>query len=1333
MKGNKIGKRVWHRCVTALSCLVVFCTTYALILPAVALEHDKTTFYCEKEEHQHTDECNHSKDPLCGQEESETKPGHTHGDECYEIRVVENQICGLEENENHQHNEQCFETIEEKNLICTQEEAPEEKGHSHSANCYLSVDPVCGKEEHTHSRECESNKALKETKDEWENSIPKKLDEDLSKRIVQVADSQLKYKEVLENFEIVDGVEKGYTRYGEWYGRPYEDWNIMFASFVLKYAGVSNEKIPYGHDWNEWIEDLMKRELFEPEDYEAQNGDLVFFRDQEDENDPDKKIQSYVGIVKDHNKNKAIVGDFEDEVREVIVSEEDYKVLAYVHPKEEQVDVEKPEQQPVQPDEENPNPEEEPKPDGEEQEPQEIEYRLPEEFTAETEDFTLVLKPRKIAGVETEVDETTENEEKPVDENDGLAMKNYVLPTEENMQDKLDEEQNMTVEELDQIQEDNLQQKEEEENKPVPTLVVEKMDETNIPQEDQEGVAQLKEQSLEEVDPEQLLDLSLYKLRFFVGEQEVNLEDQKFDAELTPTPEYILKDALKLDYSNAVEEIEEGVEVRVHNTQENQLENQDLFLEDQTKNSAEFYSFEKKTEYSIEFEIKNKELVCLSKTEPGNHKFTVQYYGYIYEYEKAQDNEIKKAFNNKENAVLPVIKMDKSNFPTAFNSASFQFYKLTNGTSGSIKTKKKENPETLYREKIYEYHKAPNLMYFNRLANEASYELTKFWILKDGKNKDSTNESDWDIYEPGSVYLTNKESLKNQIVQFGPNKGKKYIYVEDGKTVIRLIYDEKFETNLEAEANFYDYDITNAGTNNASLKIYPTQDSNGNPYGINQNKNYQNNGDPKLAFGNTNTGVSSRYEEMYNNYYYLNRAALLNIPAYPYPSNKLGVRNQLVVPIDSNMKKYMSEEAAPPIFGMVSRTIDQSTYNLQYNGIDAPNLFNVGKANGKTSYTNEPITFKRRGNTYTLTSTEVQGYKNAKPLDILYHPTSGTRTYGHIWTNNFWPMDGVNNTDPHTGDGSHKYKTDKPYPVSDDQNETHNNMFGMFYQVEFELDEDYLGPLEYFFFGDDDLWVYLDNQLIADLGGVHSSYGAYVDIRQYLPKSQNNDSGNNGESKKKKHTLTVFYTERGLSGSTCYMEFNLPSVTSVEQPQETGTLRVHKETEDNDYSTPYKFKITLYGDEAGMRDFVYTKYTIDQNKEEGLIKHDPATFTSTQIIELRKNEYFEISYLPPGTHYVVEELDINGSTKVYTGSAPESYEEAKYVDAIPTVDSRNNNKYQSIAAGNVRDVYFKNVRFFKLPETGGFGINPPLIASGAGLMTTSVYVIGIQKKKRRKK
>ena len=45
-------KRRWYQIVTCLAGVVVFCTTYALILPAITLEKQ-----CDIPEHTHTDTC----------------------------------------------------------------------------------------------------------------------------------------------------------------------------------------------------------------------------------------------------------------------------------------------------------------------------------------------------------------------------------------------------------------------------------------------------------------------------------------------------------------------------------------------------------------------------------------------------------------------------------------------------------------------------------------------------------------------------------------------------------------------------------------------------------------------------------------------------------------------------------------------------------------------------------------------------------------------------------------------------------------------------------------------------------------------------------------------------------------------------------------------------------------------------------------------------------------------------------------------------------------------------------------------------------------------------
>lgn len=84
--------------VSCLAAVVVFCTTYALILPAITLERAPV---CGLEEHTHAEECYTAAEVLsCGLEESEE---HIHTGDCYTTEYVLS--CGLEE---HTHTEGCY-------------------------------------------------------------------------------------------------------------------------------------------------------------------------------------------------------------------------------------------------------------------------------------------------------------------------------------------------------------------------------------------------------------------------------------------------------------------------------------------------------------------------------------------------------------------------------------------------------------------------------------------------------------------------------------------------------------------------------------------------------------------------------------------------------------------------------------------------------------------------------------------------------------------------------------------------------------------------------------------------------------------------------------------------------------------------------------------------------------------------------------------------------------------------------------------------------------------------------------------------------------------------
>lgn len=324
---NDRGRRLkkWKKVVTALACIVVFCTVYALILPAITLEGST---YCNKEEHIHTDACykemavSVEQKLVCTIEEVEA---HTHSDECYEIQTIEETVEvvveAFSEDESDEEitaatTETQIITTEEKVLIC---EKTETAGHAHGDDCYEEVEVYgeaeldCGKEEHEHSKACYSDPdADVETEAEWEKTLEEVIFiNDRVEDTLAVAETQLGYCESTKNYIVTeDGKTKGYTRYGDWYGNKYGDWCAMFVSFCLNYAKV--EDFPLEAGCQNWI--LKIKELEESMQYNAwqeaddkyipERGNIIFFN-WDSEADADH-VGIVVGTTTDDDGNTTI-------------------------------------------------------------------------------------------------------------------------------------------------------------------------------------------------------------------------------------------------------------------------------------------------------------------------------------------------------------------------------------------------------------------------------------------------------------------------------------------------------------------------------------------------------------------------------------------------------------------------------------------------------------------------------------------------------------------------------------------------------------------------------------------------------------------------------------------------------------------------------------------------------------------------------------------------------------------------------------------------------------------------------------------------------------------
>ena len=339
---NRRRKR-WQKTVSILACLVVFCTVYALILPALTAEADT---YCGKEEHTHTEDCYQDK-LICGQEEGQgahqhteacyrevealvcqtpESDGHQHTEACYteeqiltcpntDPNHVHSEIdgcyttekrltCGMEEGEGaHHHTAECYE--KKKELICGQEE---NDGHRHTAECY-EKELICGKEEHTHTLACYSNPdADVENGDVWQTTVSSvTLTGNWGADLAAIAQTQTGYTESTANYAVAEDGQTihGYTRYGAWANDPYRDnWSAQFADFCLSYAGVPTSAVPQNSDCSAW-------NYTNPDGYTPKTGDLLLL-DTDNNGNAD-----HAGIVTtaDDSTLTAIVGDADKAVR----------------------------------------------------------------------------------------------------------------------------------------------------------------------------------------------------------------------------------------------------------------------------------------------------------------------------------------------------------------------------------------------------------------------------------------------------------------------------------------------------------------------------------------------------------------------------------------------------------------------------------------------------------------------------------------------------------------------------------------------------------------------------------------------------------------------------------------------------------------------------------------------------------------------------------------------------------------------------------------------------------------------------------------------------------
>lgn len=269
-------------------------------------------------EHQHSDACFETvAEPVDTGTLTCTDTAHVHTARCYGTWEL---VCGQEE---HTHSETCTQNEQEETVFCGKD------AHTHGEACRdENGELVCGTEEHTHSLACYADPGADvETAELWEQTVAGvTLTGNWRQDTLAIAETQLGYAESTKNYVVAEDGEtvKGYTRYGAWCGEPYGDWNVMFLTFCLHYAGV--EGVPPDRDCGGWVTSWA--DAFEPaQSHTPAVGDLVLF-DRDGDGTADR-----AGLVAQITDSgfAAMEGDAEDAVRLLTYGADDPGILGYIN------------------------------------------------------------------------------------------------------------------------------------------------------------------------------------------------------------------------------------------------------------------------------------------------------------------------------------------------------------------------------------------------------------------------------------------------------------------------------------------------------------------------------------------------------------------------------------------------------------------------------------------------------------------------------------------------------------------------------------------------------------------------------------------------------------------------------------------------------------------------------------------------------------------------------------------------------------------------------------------------------------------------------------------
>lgn len=285
-------------------------------------------------------------------------------------------------------------------------------------------------------------------------------------------------------------------------------------------------------------------------------------------------------------------------------------------------------------------------------------------------------------------------------------------------------------------------------------------------------------------------------------------------------------------------------------------------------------------------------------------------------------------------------------------------------------------------------------------------------------------------------------------------------------------------------------------------------------------------------------------------------------------------------------------------------------------------------------------------------------------LNHLFSYDSRTGTYSYDSDKNYayYDIDSSRNTEKNfivyerskdKGEGNRHVASFMPYSSWDDGASQNKFAFGM--MISFEFLQPKNGKINgqdmvFSFSGDDDVWVFIDNKLVLDLGGVHERATGSINFAngEVYVNNQSNptlrsvfNSDSDTFADYTSHSLKLFYMERGRGDSNCSIKFNLP-------PRPTNSIEIVKSLENSDKekytSTDFQFKAYLEDEEDRNQEPVQynaipegTPYRVKKNDS---LTDEVRYVGKHNIFTLKAGESAVFEGIDSGLRFYAEEVGI---------------------------------------------------------------------------------------------